>query len=373
MAGQKENVLVTGGAGFIGSHLVERLAREGRRVAVLDNLSTGSMRNLSHAVHAGMPPERLYHMDILDADFADAVAHLNPDVIVNLAAQGQVSASMRAPVLDLLPNILGTVRVLEAAISCGVPRVVLASSGGTVYGEGSRREGLTKESDDKIPVSFYGLSKRTADEYARLYCEHFGLECISLALGNVYGSRQDPHGESGVLSIFAHLLASGVRCTITGDGSAVRDFVHVADVVEAFVRAIDKGTGLVNVGTGIGTSVLEAYWLMADRAAVDMPPLFASGKPGEVDRIVLDNSRARRELGWRPTVSLAAGVDDLMASVRAERERAEAVPGGLKSSSPRLANIPPTGHRVRVASATGGEGAASQSATRFRGLAEGRS
>jgi UDP-glucose 4-epimerase len=300
-------VLVTGGAGFIGSHLVERLVRAGHDLTVVDDLSTGTVDNLRPALAAGLPDRSIVEMGVTDAAVDEVVRDAAPEVIVHLAAQSKVVVSMRDPAVDLRVNVLGLVTVVEAARRHGVRRLVTASSGGTIYGHGGAGP-RTGEDAAKLPVSFYGLSKHVADQYLGLYADHFGIAGASLALGNVYGPRQDPYGEAGVVAIFARQLATGRPCTIVGDGTAVRDYVHVADVVDAFARALDRGHGLINIGTGVGTSVRDLHRLMAGVAGVDRPPRHLPGRTGEVDRIVLDPGRARRELGWRATTSLREGV-----------------------------------------------------------------
>ncbi|WP_431936220.1 GDP-mannose 4,6-dehydratase [Micromonospora sp. RP3T] len=312
----RQTVLVTGGAGFIGSHLTERLVADGYRVAVVDDFSTGTMQNLEGAWRAGLDPALVFRCDIQHAELVRVLARVSPAVILHLAAQSRVAVSMRDPLHDLRSNVLGSVALLDAARVTGVTRIVLASSGGTVYGAASRPHGATTEAGRRRPLSFYGLSKAVADDYARLYHDHFGLRYVSLALGNVYGPRQPLHGEGGVLGVFARRLVARRPCHVTGDGSAVRDYVHVRDVVEAFVRAIGRGGGTINIGTGVGTSVLDAYQLLAQRVGVIGPPSFVPARPGEVHRIVLDPARARTELGWRPTLSLSDGLSDLIGWVR---------------------------------------------------------
>lgn len=295
--------MVTGGAGFIGSHLVERLLLDGHEVTVVDDLSTGTVDHLRPVLdHCSFFPA-----DVADPGTADIIGKTRPEVIVHLAAQSKVGVSMRLPAADLRVNVLGLVNVLEGARHHGVRKVVAASSGGTIYGRAARRTG-SREDDPKRPVSFYGLGKDVADRYLGLYAGAFGLAGASLALGNVYGPRQDPYGEAGVVAIFARQLATGRPCTIVGEGAAVRDYVHVDDVVEAFVLALDRGHGLFNIGSGLGTSVRELHDLMAEVAGAYRPPLRLPARPGEVDRIVLDPSRARAELGWQASIPLRQGV-----------------------------------------------------------------
>lgn len=314
-----KRVLVTGGAGFIGSRLVERLAEESYRVAVMDNLSTGRASNLAPAIDAGLSKDLIFEADVRTNATDDIVTWWKPDAIVHLAAQSHVQASMRDPRADLDINVLGLARLLQAAHRAGVPRLVVASSGGTIYGERINASGPTSEQTACVPLSFYGLSKHVGDQLARLYQRHFGLEYVSLALGNVYGPNQNPYGESRVLSIFAHRLVAGLNCEITGDGSAIRDYVHVNDAVDAFEKALRRGSGLINIGTGVGTSLISAYRMLAVRAQVNRPPVFVPVRAGEVQAIVLDPAKAADQLDWRPTVALPQGLDELIAAARRAR------------------------------------------------------
>jgi UDP-glucose 4-epimerase len=312
-------VLITGGAGFIGSHLVERLVRDGLRPTIVDDMSTGRSERLRQAFEHGLSPRSLIPLDVTDPRLDAVIARQRPDVIVHLAAQSKVTVSMRDPSSDLHTNVLGLVNLLDAARRHNVHRVIGASSGGTIYGSQSEQLPTTGERTPKEPLSFYGLSKHVGDRYLDLYERHFGIEYVSLALGNVYGPRQDPDGECGVVSIFVHRIARGQPCVLTGRGEAIRDYVHVTDVVEAFVRALDQGAGLINIGSGVGTSVRQLYDLIAARAGVDVPPLFGAPRPGEVSRIVLDPTRAHQQLGWSPRTALEDGVDHLLRVARSVR------------------------------------------------------
>jgi UDP-glucose 4-epimerase len=255
--GEAMRVLVTGGAGFIGSHLVDRLVDDRHDVAVVDDFSVGRREHLASALDAGLDPQNVIAASIVEERAASAVGAFRPDLIMLLAAQSRVNVSMRDPRLDLETNIVGLANMLEAARRAGVRRVVFAASGGTIYGSRAADRGAAQEDAAKHPASFYGLSKYFGGEFLRLYHEHFGIECVALALGNVYGPRQDPGGEAGVVAAFADRLSRDEPCTINGDGRATRDYVYVSDAVEAFVRSMTRGCGLINIGPGVETSVHE--------------------------------------------------------------------------------------------------------------------
>ncbi len=235
-------------------------------------------------------------------------------MVMLLAAQSRVNVSMRDPRFDLDTNVVGLVNMLEASRAAKVRRVVFASSGGTIYGSRAEDAGAVGEDAMKLPSSFYGLSKYVGGEYLRLYHEHFGIEYVALALGNVYGPRQRPDGESGVIATYIDRLSCGAPCTINGDGLTTRDYVYVADVVDAFVRAMTRGCGLINIGTGIETSVCEVYRLAAAQFGTMRPPAYGPALPGEARHIVLDPSLARQALGWRSQVPLPAGINALAQS-----------------------------------------------------------
>jgi UDP-glucose 4-epimerase len=313
--------LVTGGAGFIGSTLVDRLLAEGHEVDVVDDLSTGTLANLA-AARASGGRLRFHHLDVRSAEVEDLVARRRPEVVFHLAAQADVRASVSRPVTDAEVNIIGTVRVLEGARAAGTRKVVFAASGGTLYGEPEPGALPVREQHPHRPLSPYGVSKKAAVDYLVAYRELHGIEFTALALANVYGPRQDPHGEAGVVAIFAGNLLAGRPCTIFGDGLQTRDYVFVDDVVDAFSRAADRGGGLVlNIGTGVETSVLELYRVMAAAAGVDAPPRFADGRPGELRRSALDPGRAAIHLGWKPWTSLADGVAQVLAHHREATSR----------------------------------------------------
>jgi UDP-glucose 4-epimerase len=305
--------MVTGGAGFIGSTLVDRLLAEGHEVDVVDDLSTGSLANLADA--RATPDHRFtfHQLDIRDAAVSDLIERRAPEVVFHLAAQIDVRVSVADPALDASINVIGSLNVLEGARRAGSRKVVFASSGGTIYGEPPEDELPYAESCEQKPVSPYGVAKKVVSDYLFAYRRLYDLEFTSLALANVYGPRQDPHGEAGVVAIFAGRLLAGEPCTIFGDGSATRDYVFVDDVVDAFVRAADKGSGLVlNVGTGVETSTGELYATMARVAQVDRAAVLAPARDGEVARSALDAGRAGIHLGWKPWTELATGTSAVL-------------------------------------------------------------
>ena len=299
--------LVTGGAGFIGSTLVDRLLAEGHSVDVIDDLSSGSLANLSDARAAGS--FAFHHADVRSAEVTDLIERRQPEVVFHLAAQADVRVSVQRPAFDAEVNVIGTLNVLEGCRRAGASRIVFASSGGTIYGDPEPSELPVKESHPQRPVSPYGVAKKAAGDYLHAYRELHSLEYVALALANVYGPRQDPHGEAGVVAIFTNKLLAGERCTIFGDGAQTRDFIYVDDVVDAFARAATKGSGLLlNIGTGVETSVNELYALMADAVGSDAKPERAPARLGELERSALDPGRAAIHLGWRAWTTPAEGV-----------------------------------------------------------------
>ncbi|MDP9404650.1 MAG: GDP-mannose 4,6-dehydratase [Actinomycetota bacterium] len=312
--------LVTGGAGFIGSNLVDRLLAEGHAVDVVDDLSTGSLANLAEArSHAGGANRLSFHrLDIRSERVVDLIARRRPDVVFHLAAQADVRVSVDRPVFDAEVNVIGTLQVLEGARRAGTRKVVFASSGGTLYGEVDPDDLPVQESHPQRPVSPYGVAKKTAGDYLYSYRELHELEFTALALANVYGPRQDPHGEAGVVAIFAGRLLAGEPCTIFGEGEQTRDFVYVDDVVDAFVRAAERGGGLLmNIGTGMEASVNRLYRTMAAAAGVPGRPRYAPPRPGELQRSCLDPGRAAMQLGWKPWTTLDEGTAGVLNWFRA--------------------------------------------------------
>jgi UDP-glucose 4-epimerase len=305
--------LVTGGAGFIGSTLVDRLLAEGHTVDVVDDLSSGSLANLAEARGNRDHELKVHQVDIRDEGVVELIARRQPEVVFHLAAQVDVRVSVERPAHDASINVVGSVNVIEGAHRAGTRKVVFASSGGTIYGEPDPKDLPVKESHPLQPLSPYGIAKRVVTDYLHAYRELHALEYTSLALANVYGPRQDPHGEAGVVAIFAGRLLAGEACTIFGDGSQTRDFVYVDDVVDAFVRAAERGSGLLcNIGTGVETSVSHLYDTMADVAGVTAAAVRAPARPGELARSCLDPGRARLHLGWTPWTDLRTGTTEVL-------------------------------------------------------------
>jgi UDP-glucose 4-epimerase len=300
--------LVTGGAGFIGSNLVDALVARGDEVTVVDDLRTGRRANLEGALAAGA---ELIELDIRAvAELTALAAERRPEAIFHLAAQNDVRKSIEDPAFDAEINVGGTANVLEAARAGGSGRVVFVSTGGAIYGEGAGQQLPLDESTAIAPMSAYGQSKYAAEGYLALYERLYGISGIALRLGNVYGPRQDPLGEAGVIAIFCGKLRAGERPLIFGDGTQTRDYLYVGDVVAAALAAAESTvTGPVNLGTGREASVLElAETLGRLGDSESFEPEFAPARAGEVQRIALDASRAERELGWRPTTSLEDGL-----------------------------------------------------------------
>jgi UDP-glucose 4-epimerase len=287
--------IVTGGAGFIGSHVAEALVARGDDVHVLDDLSTGKVDNVPEGA-------RLHDADIRDpGDVFEAVL---PELVFHLAAQASVSVSVEKPALDADVNVLGTVAILAASLPYGA-QVVFASTGGAIYGE--CRTPAT-EDWERRPLSPYGTSKLAGEEYLAAWNRLHRTRHVALRYGNVYGPRQDPHGEAGVVAIFLRAVADGRRPTIFGDGSQERDYVYVGDVAGATLAATALGGGVLNVATGRATSVLELVEAMRRVTGREIDPEHDSERPGDLQRSVLDAGRAERELGWRAEVSLDDGL-----------------------------------------------------------------
>jgi len=300
-------VMVTGGAGFIGSTLVDRLLAEGCDVDAIDDLSNGALANLTDARAQRSRKFSFHRLDVRSPQLTDLVAHRRPEVIFHLAAQLDVRVSVNKPLFDAEVNVIGSLNVCEAALVAGTRKVVFASSGGTIYG--TPEEVPTREGAPQRPESPYGVAKKAVGDYLHYYREVRGLEYSALALANVYGPRQDPYGEAGVIAIFAGKLLTHERPVIYGDGEQTRDFVYVDDVVDAFVRAIEKGGGLLmNVGTGVETSVQQLYDAMARLTGFKGQARYEPPRAGELRRSALDPGRAAIHLGWKPWTSLDEGL-----------------------------------------------------------------
>jgi len=301
-------VVVTGGAGFIGSHLAERFLREGWAVHVVDNLVSGKRENL--------PADATFHeLDIRDAKAAELIASVEPDVVAHLAAQMDVRRSVEDPMYDASVNVIGTLNLLESVRKHSPrTRVVFASTGGALYGDNTTPPNF--EDFKKDPESPYAVSKLTAEYYLAYYGRVHGLDTAATRFGNVYGPRQDPHGEAGVVAIFCGRILQGRALTIYGNGLQTRDYVYVGDVAEAMYYAATKPlppVGLLdargfNIGTGIGTSVVDLAKVLLEEAGTTVPIEFAPKRPGEAQESFLDVSKAERFLGWKPRVSLREGL-----------------------------------------------------------------
>jgi len=297
--------LVTGGAGFIGSHLVDRLLAEGHAVDVVDDLSNGSLANLASA-RANHPRQVSFlHLDVGSPELIELCGRSRPDVIYHLAAQPD-GRSLEDPVGDARTGVLGTVRVLEAARACGAAKVVFASSAAAIYGRVAPGELPVRESHPQNPSTPAGAAKKAAQEYLGAYRERYGLEFTALALTGVYGPRQRP--SDGVAAAFASVLARGEAGTIFGDGSQTRDLVFVDDAVDALARAAERGGGLLlNVGTGRETTIDDLHITLAGVAGVERPPRYAPARPDDLARFALDGRRAAIHLGWKPWTALVDG------------------------------------------------------------------
>jgi UDP-glucose 4-epimerase len=291
-------VLVTGGAGFIGSHVAEGLAARGERVVVLDDLSSGKRENLPDGVE-------LVEGDIREP-LDELMSSIKPTVCYHLAAQIDVRVSAARPHHDAQINVLGTVNVLQASLAHGT-KVVFSSTGGAIYGECDRP---APEDAPRLPIAPYGTSKLAGEEYLATFNRLHGTKHVSLRYGNVYGPRQDPHGEAGVVAIFFNKLREGEPPKVFGDGTATRDYVYVGDVVRATLAAAESNGGVYNVGSGRETSVVELLELCQRIAGTNLEPEFAPPRPGELQRSVLDPSRAVDELGWRPERNLEDGLHE---------------------------------------------------------------
>jgi UDP-glucose 4-epimerase len=292
--------LVTGGAGFIGSHLVDRLLDLEYRVAIIDDLSSGKIKNLN-------PRATFYHADITQASIVEILGKEQPDLIFHLAAQTSVSRSTKEPFFDSNVNVLGTLRLLEAARRSNVEKIIFSSTGGALYGD---PETIPCRDDAPVePISPYGMSKYLAEQYLRYYYRQHRLNYTCLRYGNVYGPRQDPNGEAGVIAIFAAAMLEGKQPQIFGDGTQMRDFVSVFDVVDANIAAIDRGDGAeMNIASGEAISVNRVFEILKSVTGYRWNALHGPGRPGDVYRISLDCSRAAAELGWKPRTGLEAGL-----------------------------------------------------------------
>jgi UDP-glucose 4-epimerase len=306
-------VVVSGGAGFIGSHVCDLFVAAGHRVVALDNLSTGRRENVARDVS-------LVVADIRSKEGADVIRRERPDVLCHLAAQMDVRRSVLDPRFDAECNILGMLNLLEAAREARVGKVVFSSTGGAIYGE--QDVFPAPETHPTRPVSPYGVSKAAGELYLGYYRAQFGLRSVALRYANVYGPRQNPHGEAGVVAIFSERLLGEKPCTIYGTGRQTRDFVFGPDAARANLLAAEGDVeGPINIGTGVETDITHLHALLADAAGARDPPNYAEAKLGEQLRSSLDNRLAARALGWSPSVTLNEGLAQTLAWFR-ERQRA---------------------------------------------------
>jgi UDP-glucose 4-epimerase len=289
-------VIVTGGAGFVGSHVCAALVARGDEVHAVDDLSRGRRENL--------PTGAALHVVDVREPLGDLFSRLRPEAVVHLAAQIDVRLSVADPAADALANVIGTIRVLEAALAHDAP-VVFSSTGGAIYGE---CDGPASEDAPRRPLAPYGTSKLAGEEYLALWNRLHGCAHVALRLGNVYGPRQDPHGEAGVVAIFLQRLRDGVPATIYGDGLQTRDYVYAGDVADAVLAALESDGGVFNVGTGRETSVVELWEGCCATVGTSVDAVSAPARLGEVQRSVLDPTRAADALGWRPATTLADGL-----------------------------------------------------------------
>ncbi|AIY87782.1 MULTISPECIES: SDR family oxidoreductase [unclassified Thermotoga] len=296
------NILVTGGAGFIGSHVVDKLIENGYGVIVVDNLSSGKVENLNRNA-------LFYEQSIEDEEMMERIFSLHrPEYVFHLAAQASVAISVREPARDAKTNIIGSLVLLEKSIKYGVKKFIFSSTGGAIYGE-NVKVFPTPETETPHPISPYGIAKYSTEMYLEFFAREYGLKYTVLRYANVYGPRQDPYGEAGVVAIFTERMLRGEEVHIFGDGEYVRDYVYVDDVVRANLLAMEKGDNEVfNIGTGRGTTVNQLFKLLKEITGYDKEPVYKPPRKGDVRKSILDYTKAKEKLGWEPKVSLEEGL-----------------------------------------------------------------
>lgn len=296
----RDKVIVTGGAGFIGSHLVDKLISLGFDVLVIDNLSSGSEKNLNKKAE-------FLRKDICDQDINSVIKKYSPFFIFHLAAQIDVRKSLKNPIWDEGINIRGTINLLEAASGARIKKLIFSSTGGAIYGE-------AKNANEKLlpePLSPYGVAKLTCEHYLRVYSKWKNLPFTSLRYGNVYGPRQDPFGEAGVVAIFCKQLINGEKPILYGQGSMIRDYIYVSDVIEANIVSMNRGDGeIYNIGTGKPTTVQELFSELKKISGKDVKPELAEAREGEISQVFLNFQKATKELKWRPKIDLEEGLKE---------------------------------------------------------------
>lgn len=306
-------ILVTGGAGFIGSHVVDAYLEAGHDVVVVDNLSTGFRDNLN-------PKARFYEVDICDGSLSTVFEQEKPQVVAHLAAQIDVRLSLQAPTFDARVNILGSINLLENCVKHKVEKLIFASTGGAIYGEPDASAMPVPETYIPHPVCHYGTSKLSVEHYIELYGILYGLRYTILRFPNVYGPRQNPHGEAGVCAILIGLLLEGKQATLFGFGEPLRDYVYVGDIARGCVLAIDRGDGeTINLGSAKGTSVRRLYDILSGLLGVKTEPLLKPLRPGEIHQIYITGEKAKRVLGWEPQVNIEEGLEKTLRHVQAQQ------------------------------------------------------
>lgn len=318
-------VLVTGAGGFIGSHLVDRLLGEGDEVFGIDDMSSGQMSNLVEARRSGTGKFKFHRLDITSTALGEFVARTKPEVVFHLAAQVDVRHSVKDPIHDAMVNVVGTLNLLQECSRAGVSKVVFTTSGGTIYGDVPDAELPVPEqrihAPEAAPASPYGVSKKIVLDYFRYFRAVKELDYTALALSNVYGPRQEPAAEVGlegqVIAIFCRKMLAGRPCTIYGDGEQTRDFAYVDDVVSALLASRERGSGeLINVGSGVQTSINDLFHKLAELTGSRYEPIYGAARPGELQRIAVDPTKAGEVLGWTPAISLDEGLRHTVAWFR---------------------------------------------------------
>ncbi len=329
----RTKVLVTGGAGFIGSHLVDGLLDNGYDVAVVDNLSSGQLRNLNHQA-------TFHHAELNDVRLTQIIQRERPEIVFHLAAQSSVRRSAIDPVADADSNVMGTIRLIAAAAAEGVEKFIFSSTGGAIYGD---PETIPCDEDTPVnPLTPYALSKYVGEQYLELFNETYGLDYTILRYANVYGPGQNPDGEAGVIAIFAGMMLSERRPQIYGDGLQKRDFVYVSDVVKANLAAVNRGDGRTyNIGTGQQVSIARIYELLREITGFDQEPDYRPRRTGEVLNIALDSTRAEKELKWTAEVSLEEGLERSVEYVRASLSQRTSRVGAMSDRRRHHANPAP--------------------------------